>query len=279
VATINATGLESIVVKNCENLTEISGAEKLINLTIQACPKLQFPSNLSLLDYLTTDDGKIPRLENLATLKVRDIKNLPSAENFPKLKSLEISGKVPDSYFEKTYDTVYWYNAIGADKNFFKTEFLSLEYPCYLEELSLSESCGIKTLVISCGDLVSLCCPTLEKLRLGECTSLEKLDCESLVDLELEGRHHIKYIIADKNVTIDTHDGKLMEDVLYLSHNPCNVQLVDSMGSDLTVVNAARVSFGAESKEFTEKDAKLINYLAREKHFSPFRHAMLSFRL
>lgn len=41
------------------------------------------------------------------------------------------------------------------------------------------------------------------------------------------------------------------------------VRLVDHMGSDLTVVNAARVSFAKESTEFTEKDAGLIRYLAR----------------
>lgn len=50
-------------------------------------------------------------------------------------------------------------------------------------------------------------------------------------------------------------------------------------GSDLTVVNAARVSFGKESKEFSNKDAKLINYLAEHKHMSPFRHPQLSFHL
>lgn len=45
------------------------------------------------------------------------------------------------------------------------------------------------------------------------------------------------------------------------------VRLVDHMGSDLTVVNAARVSFAKESTEFTEKDAGLIRYLAKHEHW------------
>ena len=50
------------------------------------------------------------------------------------------------------------------------------------------------------------------------------------------------------------------------------VKLIDKMGSDLTVVNAARVSFHKESTVLTEKDKKLIEYLAKHKHTTPFRH-------
>lgn len=50
-------------------------------------------------------------------------------------------------------------------------------------------------------------------------------------------------------------------------------------GDDLTVVNAARVSFHKTATEFKEGDKKLINYLAKHKHFSPFNHAFLSFRV
>src|SRR5690625_6967345 len=49
------------------------------------------------------------------------------------------------------------------------------------------------------------------------------------------------------------------------------------MGSDLGVVNAARVSFAKESAEFDEQDERLIRFLAREGHTSPFRHAMATF--
>lgn len=57
------------------------------------------------------------------------------------------------------------------------------------------------------------------------------------------------------------------------------VRLVDTLGSDLTVANAARVSYAKESKNLTEKDMKLIKFLAREDHTSPFRHAILQFEL
>jgi len=57
------------------------------------------------------------------------------------------------------------------------------------------------------------------------------------------------------------------------------VDLVDHMGTDLTVVNAARVSFDKTSSTLDEKDIKLINYLARHNHWSPFSHCFLQFRV
>lgn len=57
------------------------------------------------------------------------------------------------------------------------------------------------------------------------------------------------------------------------------VRLVNHMGSDLTVVNAARVSYAKESQELAERDVRLIRFLAREGHTSPFRHAMLQFEV
>lgn len=57
------------------------------------------------------------------------------------------------------------------------------------------------------------------------------------------------------------------------------VRLVDVMGSDLTVVNAARVSYAKESHELTERDRRLITFLAREGHTSPFRHAIAQFEV
>jgi thymidylate synthase (FAD) len=55
------------------------------------------------------------------------------------------------------------------------------------------------------------------------------------------------------------------------------VELVDAMGSDLTVVNSARVSFGKRKTELSEGDRKLICYLAEHKHWSPFRHVQFQF--
>lgn len=60
-------------------------------------------------------------------------------------------------------------------------------------------------------------------------------------------------------------------------HEP-TVQLIDSMGSDLSIVNAARVSFDKVSHEFSEKDEGLIRYLAKHGHWSPFAHTSLQFR-
>ena len=50
------------------------------------------------------------------------------------------------------------------------------------------------------------------------------------------------------------------------------IELVDSLGDDLTPVNAARVSFDGFSEEFTDKDRKLSRFLIKHKHHSPFRH-------
>lgn len=59
----------------------------------------------------------------------------------------------------------------------------------------------------------------------------------------------------------------------------CSVELLETFGSDLTVVNAARVSLGKQVTEFTDKDARLIKYLADHDHVSPFFHPQARFRL
>ena len=58
-----------------------------------------------------------------------------------------------------------------------------------------------------------------------------------------------------------------------------NVTLIDFMGSDLSVVNAARVSFGKAKDALDDADKKLISYLARHEHWSPFAHTALQFRV
>lgn len=57
------------------------------------------------------------------------------------------------------------------------------------------------------------------------------------------------------------------------------VRLRDVMGDDTTIANAARVSFDKRTEELTEKDERLIAFLAREGHESPFRHASLQFEV
>jgi len=58
-----------------------------------------------------------------------------------------------------------------------------------------------------------------------------------------------------------------------------SVELLECMGNDLMVVNAARVSFAKESHEFSEQDGKLISYLAKHNHNSPFFHPQIQFRI
>ena len=55
--------------------------------------------------------------------------------------------------------------------------------------------------------------------------------------------------------------------------------MIDKMGSDLSVVNAARVSYAKIKEQFEDKDAKLISFLAKHGHWSPFAHASISFRI
>ena len=57
------------------------------------------------------------------------------------------------------------------------------------------------------------------------------------------------------------------------------VELIDKMGTDLSVVNAARVSYAKTKEVFDDKDEKLIKYLATHEHWSPFAHASLQFRI
>jgi thymidylate synthase (FAD) len=56
------------------------------------------------------------------------------------------------------------------------------------------------------------------------------------------------------------------------------VELIDHMGTDLTIVNSARVSFGKEKEELDDKDEKLIKYLVKHKHTSTFEHNVATFR-
>tara|TARA_R100000935_G_scaffold54828_1_gene84088 strand:+ start:1395 stop:2054 length:660 start_codon:yes stop_codon:yes gene_type:complete len=69
-----------------------------------------------------------------------------------------------------------------------------------------------------------------------------------------------------------------------------NVTFIDSMGTDLSVVNAARTSFGKKSqwhypndddtqRTLSDRDTKLVRYLASHKHTSPFGHCFASFHI
>lgn len=56
------------------------------------------------------------------------------------------------------------------------------------------------------------------------------------------------------------------------------VEYIDHLGDDLRIANIARVSFNKWKEEFDEKDAKLIDYLAKHEHTSPFRHTAITLR-
>lgn len=57
------------------------------------------------------------------------------------------------------------------------------------------------------------------------------------------------------------------------------VDYVDHMGTDLTVVNSARVSFNKRKEKFEEQDEKLISYLAKNAHWSPFAHTSIQLKV
>jgi thymidylate synthase (FAD) len=66
---------------------------------------------------------------------------------------------------------------------------------------------------------------------------------------------------------------------LFISDGVGSVELMETFGDDLTVVNAARVSFAKESKEMCTADEKLINYLAKHHHITPFFHPQIRLRI
>jgi len=57
------------------------------------------------------------------------------------------------------------------------------------------------------------------------------------------------------------------------------IEVIDSLGDDLTVVNSARVSFGKRKEVYDKTDERLVRYLAKYKHFSPFRHLQVQFHV
>jgi thymidylate synthase (FAD) len=64
-----------------------------------------------------------------------------------------------------------------------------------------------------------------------------------------------------------------------LGDGKSRIELIGSMGSDLDVVNDARASFEKSSQTLDEKDIKLINYLIKHEHTSPFRGVVFKFKV
>ena len=57
------------------------------------------------------------------------------------------------------------------------------------------------------------------------------------------------------------------------------IEVIDSLGNDLTVVNSARVSFGKRKSVWNASDRRLVKFLAKYKHYSPFRHLQVQFHI
>jgi len=64
-----------------------------------------------------------------------------------------------------------------------------------------------------------------------------------------------------------------------LNDGKSRIELIDSMGNDLSIVNDARASFDKTSFQLNEKDTKLINYLIKHQHTSPFRGVVFKFKV
>lgn len=81
--------------------------------------------------------------------------------------------------------------------------------------------------------------------------------------------------LDEKKKVDEQHENKLdpLEDGI------SSVELIRVSGSDLDIVNAARVSYGKVSKEISERDKKLIHFLMKHAHTSPFEHNQLSYRI
>lgn len=104
---------------------------------------------------------------------------------------------------------------------------------------------------------------------MSEVTNLElKRANEALAETQKE-------IAFLRRHVVEKHYAERRRDVLDKGY----VILQDHMGSDLTTVNAARVSYDKKASVLTERDEKLIRYLAKHEHTSPFRHSMLQFEI
>jgi len=64
-----------------------------------------------------------------------------------------------------------------------------------------------------------------------------------------------------------------------LKDGKSRIELINSMGNDLSIVNDARASFEKTSQELNDKDIKLINYLIKHEHTSPFRGVVFKFKI
>lgn len=89
---------------------------------------------------------------------------------------------------------------------------------------------------------------------------------------EIQSSFKILYItFQSKQISIETNKSEILDKGF--------IQVIDKLGDDLTVVNSARVSFGKRKEKYDDNDRKLVKYLAKNKHWSPFRHMLVQFHV
>jgi thymidylate synthase (FAD) len=86
-------------------------------------------------------------------------------------------------------------------------------------------------------------------------------------------------VVAEADTLTSTPHQAALPGKLTLLDGHGDVELLDTFGDDLTVVNAARVSFAKEATEMSQRDAKLVKYLAEHNHITPFFHPQVRLRL
>ena len=74
-------------------------------------------------------------------------------------------------------------------------------------------------------------------------------------------------------------NSKITEAIDVLGDGISFIRLINAMGSDVDVVNGARVSFGKRKESLDEQDIGLINYLVKHRHTSPFEHVTFTFHV
>ena len=85
-------------------------------------------------------------------------------------------------------------------------------------------------------------------------------------------------IKVDFQCISDRGRGEIMEPIYIYDDGIGKVEYVDHMGTDLSIVNSARVSFGKHKQEMDKRDKKLIKYLIKHRHTSTLEHCLVTFR-
>jgi thymidylate synthase (FAD) len=98
--------------------------------------------------------------------------------------------------------------------------------------------------------------------------------------IKIKTKGHTLMLNQQKTLSDNLSDKTIPHNIIDpLKDGISSVELVRVSGSDVDIVNAARVSFGKRITSMTDKDIQLIRYLVKHAHTSPFEHNQLSFRI